>query len=325
MTNRQRRAVVGVVIPLALVLAAALAWTIGWSSLPDPVATHWRLSGRADGSTSRVAAAVLFTGLTAASAAWIAGLVARKPEPQRFELSIPAAIGTFLATLFAAISVLVVTANVDVARWQDADDRGWSVLVVLVVAAAGALVARRLAAPLERPSDAIAAVERPTLDASSTERLSWFANLHARWLLLGGLAFVAIGLAGVLTLHWLFGVLFLVVGLVGVSLASIGVTADHRGLIVSYGPWRWPRTHIGLDRIERASSIDVKPMSHGGWGYRGSMALFGKAAVVIRSGPGIQLDLTNGKSFVVTVDDADTGAAVLNDLGREPNRVGGDH
>jgi hypothetical protein len=35
---------------------------------------------------------------------------------------------------------------------------------------------------------------------------------------------------------------------------------------------------------------------------------------VLRSGPALRLALRNGKTFLVTVDDAATGAALLNDL-----------
>jgi hypothetical protein len=41
------------------------------------------------------------------------------------------------------------------------------------------------------------------------------------------------------------------------------------------------------------------------------LSLFGRAAVVLRGGEGLRLDLSRGRIFVVTVDDAATGAAVL--------------
>jgi hypothetical protein len=42
--------------------------------------------------------------------------------------------------------------------------------------------------------------------------------------------------------------------------------------------------------------------------------MFGAAAVVVRRGPALRLSLRDGKTFLVTVDDAETGAALLNDL-----------
>jgi hypothetical protein len=93
--------------------------------------------------------------------------------------------------------------------------------------------------------------------------------------------------------------------------ASIRVLIDDDGLKVFYGAWGWPVTWIQLEEIEQVYAIDVKPMSWGGWGYRGMLSLFGRAAVVLRGGEGLRLDLSRGRIFVVTVDDASTGAAVL--------------
>jgi len=67
-----------------------------------------------------------------------------------------------------------------------------------------------------------------------------------------------------------------------------------------------------VNRIESASVIDVRPMEWGGWGYRGMLTLMRQAAVVLRAGPGIRVDLADGRVFVVTVDDPETGVALLN-------------
>jgi len=46
----------------------------------------------------------------------------------------------------------------------------------------------------------------------------------------------------------------------------------------------------------------------------GSLLTFGDVSVVLRGGPALRLTLRDGKAFLVTVDDAATGAALLNDL-----------
>ena len=46
----------------------------------------------------------------------------------------------------------------------------------------------------------------------------------------------------------------------------------------------------------------------------GSLLRFGDVSVVLRGGPALRLTLREGKTFLVTVDDAATGAALLNDL-----------
>ena len=66
--------------------------------------------------------------------------------------------------------------------------------------------------------------------------------------------------------------------------------------------------------MDGARALNVKPMNHGGWGHRGSLLLLGKAAVVVRRGDAIEVTLRGGRQFLVTVDDAETGAALLNGL-----------
>lgn len=68
------------------------------------------------------------------------------------------------------------------------------------------------------------------------------------------------------------------------------------------GPGPRPGVTIPRTEIARAEAVDVRPMSYGGWGYRGSLRLFRWAAMTLRAGPGLRLDLTDGRVFVVTVD-----------------------
>ncbi len=89
---------------------------------------------------------------------------------------------------------------------------------------------------------------------------------------------------------------------------------DRQGLRIEYGPLRWPVQRIPLDEIQQAAVVDIKPGEWGGWGYRGMLRVFGKAAVVLRGGPGIVLELTGKRRLAVTVDDAGEGAGLVNDL-----------
>ena len=57
----------------------------------------------------------------------------------------------------------------------------------------------------------------------------------------------------------------------------------------------------------------------GGWGYR--VGRGGRVGVVLRTGEALQVQRTGGRAFVVTVDDAATGAALLNTLAAR-SRVG---
>jgi hypothetical protein len=127
-----------------------------------------------------------------------------------------------------------------------------------------------------------------------------------------------------LRLAWWMGASQLFVGFVLEATSHIRVTVDARGLTVRYGRVGWIHQRIELGRIARASSLELEPMQHGGWGYRGSLTLMSKAAVVVRRGPAIQLELApSAKRFLVTVDGAPEAARVVNELvaqqSREPN------
>ena len=99
----------------------------------------------------------------------------------------------------------------------------------------------------------------------------------------------------------------------------IRVTADQTGLAVRYGFFGWPRRSIPIRRIAEARAVDIRPTEWGGWGYRGSLAIMRRAAVVLRAGPGIRLDLRDGKVFAVTIDDPDQPVRLLN---AEVSRLG---
>jgi hypothetical protein len=97
---------------------------------------------------------------------------------------------------------------------------------------------------------------------------------------------------------------------------SVRVTVAVRGVTISYGALGLRLTRIPLRKI--ASAEAVRRAAYG-FGYRGSLLVFGTAAVVTRPGEALLLTLRDGKTFLVTVDDAATGAALLNDLIAAPN------
>jgi len=105
-------------------------------------------------------------------------------------------------------------------------------------------------------------------------------------------------------------------GLVVAALLTFGFTivrvvADENGLTVRFGLLPWVRRRIPLHRIASAGHGQVRAVrDFGGWGYRFRP---GRTGVVLRSGDALTVELTtSGREFAVTVDDARTGAAVLN-------------
>ena len=91
----------------------------------------------------------------------------------------------------------------------------------------------------------------------------------------------------------------------------ISVTVDESELRTAFA-LPLLRVAIPLAEIERLEYVpDLRPVRYGGWGYRGSLRLLKKAAVVLRRGPGVIFALTGDRRYIVTVDDADALAAVV--------------
>jgi len=148
---------------------------------------------------------------------------------------------------------------------------------------------------------------------TGTGRAAWTGRAHLAWWL--PLVLIAIGVILAVSARSLVGAIpAALLLLVYLAFGWIKVTVDVRGLQIRYGVLPRPVTSVPLDDIRRAERIDLAPLQWGGWGYRGSRKAFGRAAVVLRGGDAIKLQLTDGGEFAVTVDDAATGAALLTDL-----------
>jgi hypothetical protein len=103
--------------------------------------------------------------------------------------------------------------------------------------------------------------------------------------------------------------------------AKVHVDVDQREVRIRYGYIGWLTQRVKLDRVVTARAFVLRPMEHGGWGSRGSVRFLGRAAVVVRGGPALGLELANGKRLSITVDDADRAAQVINTiLSRRPEQ-----
>lgn len=99
--------------------------------------------------------------------------------------------------------------------------------------------------------------------------------------------------------------------------ATVEVAIDPSGLHARTAPVPFHRLTIALADIEAARTVRHRTVSWGmssGWGYRGSLRLFRRAAWVVRSGPALELDLRGGRRFTITLDDADEALAALDCL-----------
>jgi hypothetical protein len=105
--------------------------------------------------------------------------------------------------------------------------------------------------------------------------------------------------------------LLLTIAVVGLLLAQVRLTAGPGGAVVALGPLGIPYVRIPLDEVASAAVEEVTPLAYGGWGYR---VRPGVRAFVIRAGQGVRLRRTGKPDLVITVDDAERGAGVVNAL-----------
>ncbi len=307
-----RRTALGAGIPVAVAAMGLGPYLAYRSDLPDRVASHYGISGRPDGSMTPelffiVIGALMVLGLGACVAI---ALSRRKFQPM-FAPSV-SFVGAFIGALCAGVLATTAIDQRGLERWQDATLSPWALIVWIggsvIVGSTAAWIASSLPFKGETGTDA----SPPAMNLAPGEQVFWSSTLSARWPRLSSLATLLVALV-VTQLTDLRVVMILLVIAMGLAAFSrIRVTADQSGLQVLYGFFGWPRTSVPIHRIATAQAIDIRPADWGGWGYRGSLTLMKRAAVVLRAGPGIRVDLHDGKIFAVTINDPENPVRLLN-------------
>ena len=300
------------ILPALLLAAIALPIPLLADRLPDPIATHWGVDGRPDGSLDPTALWVAVTGVWLVLWAALAFRARRGgPLPEAVPIL---SLGGFLAGLMA----ITVAANDGAASWHEAGEVG----VPEALAAVGAgLLLGGVAMLLERGHEHAAAATAPgtaTIGLGAGEHAVWIGHASSPGLALGGslgaLALAAGGLLAGGAAGWILVGSAVVVALALTWASTVRVTASEQGLRIAFGPFGVPSKRMPLERIERAEAAEIEPLRWGGWGYR--WAGPGRSAVVVRRGPGLVLELRGGGRFAVTVDEPAPAAGLLNDLRR---------
>ena len=322
--RRDRRRVVELrVLPVLIALSVALPVPAA-GELPDPLAVNWDASGNPNGSMPLilfwVGTIVVWLGL------WVLLDRQSRREPARRGARMPDAstilgLGGFLAG-FAIVNTL---ANQGETGWRDVEAPGLP-LAVPILGAAGLAAAAGWWCERGRPSMASEAPiarrhEGATVALGRGERAVWVGQARSGRMLSFGVA-LCLGLSAVALLEaastasaasiaWML----LFPGLLALSFvwaSEVRVTVAAKGVRVAFGPLNIPSRFVALEKIETAEAIDVEPRRWGGWGYQWPAR--GRTAVVVRRGPGILIRKRDGRTLVVTVDGADQGAGLLNDL-----------
>ena len=312
---RYQRQIVGTVYPLALLALAVVPWIVTAGDLPDPIAVHFGLDGQANGSMPTVGQVVFLAVLVVGPAALLAWM-ARRPHHDR---ALGAPVAAFIGILNGSLWLSTALANQGHRDWHDVHLSGGAIALALV-GSVGATLPITLVVRRQQAGEPHG--ERPVILLAAHERAAWFGHTRSYPFLVGGVLFAIVGIALLVAGTAVVAPTFLVVGVVFVAFASVTVSVSDAGVRVRSGPLGWPSVQFGLDRVDAAEAIDVRPMALGGWGYRGSVRAFGRASWILRGGPGLELRLRGGGRFVVTVDHADEAAAVVNGLVARVSRPG---
>lgn len=315
--DRMRRLFVGAVMPALLVGLTAIPWLVLHGDVPSPLAIHFNGSGEADGSMPAGALLLviaLFTIPASGALVWAAWRSAAG-------VSFGAGFATFMGAIPAALNLVLLRANRGAGRWQDVTlPPAYAGGIVIGSLVAALVVARMVPARDHREEGARTS---PALDLEGTDRVAWFGGARSVPFSVGSVTLVGIGTVVLLAFSGsgaaaVTGFSLIAVSLAMTSFMSVHVAVGEQGIRVRSGSLPWPSVRFELAEVEAAAPIDLDPMSSNGlwtgWGYRGSLLLFGKALWVVRKGPALELDLADGRRFTVTVDDAPEAAAVVNGL-----------
>ncbi len=315
--RRTLAVVVGALGGVVTVVAAivALAWA---PTLPDPVAMHWGTDGvDGFGSLGTVVAVSTALGLTAAAGfAAMTAFLGQSSSNRRVAAGVTVGLPVMLAG--QTLGSLWIQRGI-----ADAQDVGGIGVVTAVSLGIGLLVGVVVAITL--PGDAPAPTstgvpdDAPRVRLAADERAAWVRRAGGGPALLVAVgAIVLTAVLAIVTREW---ALLLVPALLAALLATMlswVVRVDPAGLVVR-SALGVPRTTVPADEVVRADVVQVSPLrDFGGWGWRAGRD--GTVGIVVRAGEGLRVERTGGRALVVTVDDAATGAALLNTLADRARR-----
>jgi hypothetical protein len=321
-TASHARRTTGIVVTLVglavLAAAALLAWS--WrNDLPDPVATRWVASGAPNGFaplSQAIAVLIGVGGVLVLAFGALTWAIGHSSVNRRLGAAITVWVAVFMSIILLG-SLWVQRGLADAHQARDTN-------AVLLATFGGALVAAIVAAVAvpgdpQQPTSAAVDAAAPRVALGTGERAVWIghASSHAVYAIVAPLTVLLLAVAAFAQLWPLLAVDVLVVGLL-LSMASFVVQVDQTGVSIR-STLGLPRYRIPLDEVVRADVTQVSPLrDFGGWGWR--VGRGGRVGIVLRSGEGLLIERTGGRSIVVTVDDAATAAGLANTLADRARR-----
>ncbi|MFF4799830.1 hypothetical protein ACFY1U_15630 [Streptomyces sp. NPDC001351] len=143
------------------------------------------------------------------------------------------------------------------------------------------------------------------------KRTVWYRSQFSSWMIAVGvvLAIALVVIAAIDAPYRTVSLVLLLAAAAFLVTGGIKVTVSSHGVTVASALVPFLRRRIPIERIVHASARWTRPLEVGGWGYRWKPGL---SAVSLREGDALWLELVRGTHFVITVDDAQTAAELVN-------------
>jgi hypothetical protein len=294
-------------VPLAVIVATWLVWR---EALPSDLPREWGSTGVS--STWPTGMAIALLSLVSLGSAIIATFALRESAAYIRRK-------TFLWSGFAAglaCGVWLLSAGSTITSGGSAVPQvgAWPLLLMVLLGYGliPFLIAHRWVEP-EATEPPVEVVFTPTETGSwiSTTTVPQFAIVGVA-MLAGAVALLVFASRGRSTGGDLWSaVVLLVLAVPMLAFARLRISVDWRGLKVVTWILGIALKTIPLAAVESVHTEALEPVHWGGWGYR---VMAGRSAIILRTGPGIVVDLTNGKQFALSLTAPAIPAAVLSTL-----------
>lgn len=322
--------VVGFVIPLALVALQIVVTLVWLPRLPNPMVVHWSGAGVPDGFASPLLNLIMYpiVGGIVALLFFVTKLQGLNDRMRGAETRGVALgpIDRLVPAIVLATAVMICSLNL-ITTWMQLDLADTTALAPSLGAmlwpwgigiAAGAL--GYLAQSKLRMVSNVRGEAGELFELAETERAVWVGSIGAskafNWTMgLSTLAMVAtfllvLGVRPVEVVGIAIGAFALALVLaLWVMCARFDVRIDDLGL-EARSMLGWPVLRALAKDVTKVEVSEIHPFGEfGGWGWR--ISVDGKVGVVMRNGEGIRIEREKGRPLVVTLDDAESAAAVL--------------
>ncbi|MCC2593925.1 DUF1648 domain-containing protein [Tessaracoccus sp. OS52] len=304
-------------IPLALFAVIAAVQFVLIPQLPDPAAVHWNGAGDVDGfgpAWSYPVLTLVAGGGIVALTAGISLTAARSSSAVDFRFM--SATNLWLVGFLGSLSLSLMVAQVGLDDARAASGVLWPLALGFLLGLVLGVIGWR--ATIVVPDDGASGRTPEPVDLAPNEKAVWLQTVtmsRVGLVVLGGalLSCVAVVIVAAFVeapgALWITVATVVLLALLMVLLTVFRVRVDETGLTVRAAVG-WPGIHIARQEIRSAEVVRVNPMGeYGGWGWRFSPT-HGQG-VVLRTGDALRVTRTDGRPFTVTVDDAETAAALL--------------